>query len=141
MAIKQLTVFVENKQGRLVEITEMLASASIDMSALSIADTRDFGILRLIVSDTEKAREVLTENGVLVQITEVVGVKLSDRPGELSRALSALDRAEINLEYLYAFLAVNGKSAYVALRVENNEAAEAVLREAGFEMVTEQDIK
>ncbi|MBR6290196.1 MAG: acetolactate synthase [Clostridia bacterium] len=141
MAIKQLTVFVENKQGRLVEITEMLASASIDMSALSIADTRDFGILRLIVSDTEKAREVLTENGVLVQITEVVGVKLSDRPGELSRALSVLDRAGINLEYLYAFLAVNGHSAYVALRVENNEAAEAVLREAGFEMVTEQDIK
>ena len=76
-----------------------------------------------------------------MQITEVVGVKLSDKPGELSRALSALDKAGINLEYLYAFLAVNGHSAYVALRVEDNAAAEAVLREAGFEMVTEQDIK
>ena len=141
MAIRQLTAFVENKQGRLAEITGVLAANDIDMSALSIADTRDFGILRLIVSDTDKAKAALSDKGVLVQITEVVGVKLTDKPGELSRALEELDAAGINVEYLYAFLAASGSNAYVALRVADNAAAEAVLASAGFSTVTERDIK
>ena len=132
MAIKQLTVFVENKCGRLVEITEMLASGGIDMRALSIADTKDFGILRLIVSDTEKALTILRDNGLLVQITEVVGVKIPDRPGELSHALKALNAEGINLEYLYAFLAADPGSADVVLRVADNAVAEKVLSDAGF---------
>ena len=135
MAIQQLTAFVENRRGRLVEITRMLASAGVDMRALSIADTQEFGILRLIVNDTETAEKTLRGEGVLVQITPVVGVRLTDRPGELSRALTALDEAGINVEYLYAFLAVTPGVADMVLRVKDNEAAEQALTEAGFDII------
>ena len=140
MAIRQLTVFVENRQGRLVEITRLLAESGVDMRALSIADTREFGILRLIVTDTEKAFEALTEAGYLVKITRVVGVKLTNRPGELSRVLAELDGAEINIEYLYAFLSGQPEGAYVALRVADNAAAEEALTAAGFELIGDPDI-
>ncbi len=133
MAIKQLTVFVQNKRGRLAEITGLLAERGINMNALSIADTQDFGILRLIVDDPEAALDALRENDIIVQITDVVGLKLTDRPGELSKALNVLDDEGINLEYLYAFLSHADENAYIALRVEDNDAAEKVLRAAGFE--------
>ena len=113
MAIQQLTVFLENKQGKLAQVTRLLAENGIDLRALSIADTAEFGILRLIVSNTEKAKEILVSDGTLVQITEVVGVRLSDRPGELAEVLSELDRAGINVEYLYAFLMRTENSAYM----------------------------
>lgn len=135
MAIKQLTVFVENKRGRLAEITSSLAEENIDMSALSIADTKDFGILRLIVNKPDEALEVLRGKGFLVQITEVVGIKIPDRSGELARALNALDNAGINMEYLYAFISREGESVFIALRVEDNYAAENVLTNAGFEVL------
>lgn len=141
MAIQQLTVFVENRRGCLAQITDLLAKNNIDMRALSIADTQDFGILRLIVSNTEQARNVLQDANILVQITDVIGVRLSDRPGELSAALGALDRAGINVEYLYAFLTRTEKDAYVVLRVEDNEIAAAVLGKAGFRMVGENELK
>lgn len=141
MSIRQLTAFVENRRGCLAEITDLLAKNHIDLRALSIADTKDFGILRLIVNDAEKALSVLRENNILVQITEVIGVKLSDRPGELSAALAALDRAGINVEYLYAFLTRNEKNAYVVLRVEDNEIACGILANAGFCMVDEAELK
>ena len=120
MAIQQLTVFLENKQGRLAEVTRLLAKNNIDLRALSIADTAEFGILRMIVSDTEKAKQILAADGTLVQITEVVGVRLSDQPGELAEVLSTLDSQQINVEYLYAFLTRTENSAYVVLRVANN---------------------
>ncbi|MBR5411153.1 MAG: hypothetical protein IK104_10835 [Clostridia bacterium] len=135
MAIQQLTAFVENRRGRLVEITRMLAAAGVDMRALSIADTQEFGILRVIVDDTETAEKTLRSEGVLVRITPVVGVRLTDRPGELSRALTALDDAGINVEYLYAFLAVTPGIADMVLRVKDNEAAEKALTEAGFDII------
>ncbi len=135
MAIKQLTVFVENSRGRLAEITGLLAAHDINMRALSIADTQDYGILRLIVNDTEKAMRVLREKDMLVQITDIVGLKVPDRPGGLSGALTVLDQAEINLEYLYAFFTNVDDSAVVALRVEDNAAAEKVLRDAGYSMI------
>ena len=135
MAIKQLTVFVENRRGRLAEITGMLAEHGINMNALSIADTQEFGILRLIVDDPEKAFDVLKGNGTIVQITDVVGLKLADRPGELSKALRVLDGGGINLEYLYAFLSRADENAYIALRVEDNAAAERVLNAAGFKTI------
>ena len=141
MAIQQLTVFVENRRGCLAQITDLLAKNNIDMRALSIADTQDFGILRLIVSDSEKAKTVLQEANILVQITDVIGVRLSDRPGELSAALGALDRAGINVEYLYAFLTRTEQNAYVVLRVEDNEIAASVLGKAGFRMVEENELK
>ncbi|MBQ4081915.1 MAG: hypothetical protein IJC55_01285 [Clostridia bacterium] len=140
MSLKQLTVFVENKQGALVDITEVLANHNVDLRALSIADTEEFGILRLIVNDNDTAVKALQEHGYLIKMTEVVGVKIGDAPGKLSAALRALDEHEINLEYLYAFLARTQKHAYVVLRVADNAAAEQVLTEAGFHMITDADI-
>lgn len=140
MAIKQLTVFVENKQGSLVSITDTLASNNINIRALSIAETEDFGILRLIVNDVETAKDTLTEKGYLIKVTNVVGVKIGDAPGKLTAALSVLDKAGINMEYLYAFMTRTEKHAYVVFRVEDDEAAESALEAAGFHLITNADI-
>ena len=141
MAIKQLTVFVENKQGTMVSITEILSKNNINIRALSIAETQDFGILRLIVNDEEAAKTILADAGYLIKITNVVGVKIGDAPGKLCEALKVLDDSNINLEYLYAFMARTEKQAYVVLRVEDNDAAENVLVNAGFHLITEADIR
>ena len=140
MAIKQLTVFVENKQGSVVSITDTLSKKNINLRALSIAETQDFGILRLIVNDEATAEMILKEEGYLIKITDVVGVKIGDEPGKLSEALKVLDDNKINMEYLYAFMARTEKHAYVVIRVEDNGAAETALTEAGFKIVTEADI-
>ena len=140
MAIKQLTVFVENKQGALVEITSALSANNINLRALSIAETQDFGILRLIVNDEAVAEKVLADAGYLIKVTEVVGVKIGDEPGKLTSALSVLDKAGINMEYLYAFMARTERHAYVVLRVEDNAAAEAALESAGFHLICDADI-
>lgn len=140
MSIKQLTVFVENKQGAVVSITDTLSKHNINLRALSIAETQDFGILRLIVDDEGTAEKILTEEGYLIKITEVVGVKISDKPGKLSEALRVLDENKINIEYLYAFMARTEKHAYVVIRVEDNSAAENALTSAGFKLVTQADV-
>ena len=140
MAIKQLTVFVQNKKGTVASVTEILSSNNINLRALSIAETQDFGILRLIVSDEASAEKVLSENGYLIKVIDVVGVKIGDEPGKLTAALDVLDKANINVEYLYAFMARTEKHAYVVLRVEDNEEAESILASAGFRMITEADI-
>ena len=139
MAIKQLSIFVENKQGRLVEITKMLADSGVNMRALSIADTRDFGILRLIVDDTQKACLVLAENSVMVKITDVVAVEMPHRTGSLNAALTVLSNAGINVEYLYAFLSSSGQGAYVVLRVADNAQAEQTLKDAGYNVLSDED--
>ena len=140
MAIKQLTVFIQNKKGTVVSVTEILSKNNINLRALSIAETQDFGILRLIVNDEKAAEAVLAENGYLIKTIDVVGVKISDEPGRLTAALDVLDKANINVEYLYAFMARTEKHAYVVLRVEDNAMAERILSDAGFEMITEADI-
>lgn len=140
MAINQLTVFVENKQGALVGITNALAKANIDIRALSIADTEQFGILRLIVNDIEKAKFALENLGCLMNTTEVVGVKIGDAPGKLSLALEVLDKEGINVEYLYAFLTRTEKHAYTVFRVADNAAAESALESAGFHIITDADV-
>ena len=140
MSLKQLTVFVENKQGAIVDITDALAKNHVDLRALSIADTKDFGILRLIVNDNELGIKTLQDNGYLVKNTDVVGVKIGDAPGKLSNALKVLDDEKINLEYLYAFMARTEKHAYVVLRVADNEKAETALEKAGFHLITDADI-
>ncbi len=140
MSLKQLTVFVENKQGALVDITDTLARHNVNIRALSIADTEEFGILRLIVNDNDTAIATLQDEGYLIKTTEVVGVKIGDEPGKLSKALRVLDENGINMEYLYAFMARTEKHAYVVLRVADNAAAEAALENAGFHMITDKDI-
>ena len=140
MSLKQLTIFVENKQGTLVDITDVLAKNNVNMRALSIADTQDFGILRLIVDNNDVAVKALQDAGYLLKMTDVVGVKIGDQPGKLSKALEVLDEAKINMEYLYAFMARTEKHAYVVLRVADNEAAEKALENAGFHMITDADV-
>ena len=140
MSLKQLTIFVENKQGTLVDVTATLAKHDVNIRALSIADTQDFGILRLIVNDEKAAEKVLSEQNYLIKVVDVVGVKIGDEPGKLTAALDVLDKADINVEYLYAFMARTEKHAYVVLRVENNEVAETALTSAGFKLITEADI-
>ena len=140
MAINQLTVFVTNEQGALCSITDTLAAANIDMRALSIADTKDFGILRLIVDGNDAAMKALEEKGYLVKITPVVGVKIGDAPGKLARALDVIDEAGINIEYLYAFLTRTERHAYVVIRVADNDAAEKALEAAGFHLITDEDL-
>ncbi len=140
MAIKQLTVFVPNRKGAMVEVTDILSKNNINLRALSIAETEDFGILRLIVNDEATAQKVLSEQNYLIKVVPVVGVKIGDAPGKLTAALDVLDKADINVEYLYAFMARTEKHAYVVLRVENNEDAEAALEKAGFHLITDADI-
>lgn len=140
MAIKQLTVFIQNSKGTIVSVTDILAKNDINIRALSIAETKDFGILRLIVNDTATATKILQENGYLIKTIDVVGVKIGDNPGELTSALAVLDKSNINVEYLYAFMARTEKHAYVVLRVEDNACAEKALTSAGLKLITEQDI-
>ncbi len=140
MAIKQLTVFVQNRRGSMVSLTDILARNDINIRALSIAETEDFGVLRLIVNDETAATKILEENGYLIKTIDVVGVKIGDKPGALTAALDVLDKAEINVEYLYAFMARTEKHAYVVLRVEDNNAAEAALENSGFHLITNADI-
>ena len=141
MSIRQLTVFVENRQGAMAEVTRELAEHNVDLRALSMADTQEFGVLRLIVKDVDSALTVLRESGHIVNVTPVTAVKISDAPCRLSQALSVLDRAGINIEYLYAFLTRTEKHAYVVLRVEDNDGAKNALSEAGFKLVQESDIQ
>ena len=140
MAIKQLTVFVPNRKGTMALVTDILAKNNINLRALSIAETQDFGILRLIVNDEKTAEKVLVEQGYLIKVVDVVGVKIGDAPGKLTAALEVLDKEDINVEYLYAFMARTEKHAYVVLRVENNDIAEKTLTNAGFKLITEADI-
>ena len=132
MIVKQLTVFVENKAGNLSEITELLAANGVDMKALSIADTKYFGILRLIVDEPERATKVLKANGLIGTITEVVGVEIPNRTGELSKALALLAEKGQNVEYLYAFLAGTKDFANVVIKAVDNSAAVKILQDAGF---------
>ena len=140
MAIKQLTVFVQNKKGTVVSVTDALSKNNVNLRALSIAETQDFGILRMIVNDEKTAEAVLLDKGYLLKVIDVVGVKISDEPGKLSEALAILDKAGINVEYLYAFMARTEKHAYVVLRVEDNAVAEAALTAAGFKMISAADV-
>lgn len=134
MAIKQLSVFVENKPGKLLEIVKELASANINIRAMSIADTKDFGILRLIVSDTDKAKEILSDNCV-VTVTPVIAAEMSDKAGALSSILEDFGCENINIEYMYAFTASTAMGAYVVFRVDDNDAAERVLKSKGISVL------
>lgn len=139
MSIRQLSVFVRNEAGRLQEITDCLYENNIDIRALSIAETSEFGILRLIVDDIDKAVAALQEEGYIVRITDVIGCKLEDRPGGLARIVKVISEIGVNMEYMYAFL-TKTDSAYLVLRVEDNEAVEQALQERGIPLLEESDV-
>ena len=132
MVIKQLSVFVENKHGRLAEILDIIAKADCSILALTIADTTDFGILRVIVQDTDKAKKALRENGLAVSMSDVISVKIPDKAGALSNALVLLSQNDISVEYMYAFISKADDEAQVVLKVNSPAKATEVLNNAGF---------
>lgn len=135
MSVKQISVFVENKSGSLARITKVLSENGIDLQALSLADTTDFGILRLIVNDPERAELVLNENHFTVKETEVLAVAIDDTPGGLHKVLSVLEKADVAIEYMYAFTEKTLDHALVILRVEDNSVAEKILSDNGIGVV------
>lgn len=139
MNIKQISVFIENKKGRLAEITKTLAQNDIDISALSIADTTEFGILRLIVNKPEPAESVLKQKGLAVKATDVIAISVANQPGGLAAALEKLDSEHISIEYMYAFVGGTTKEALVVLRVEEADKAVKVLKEGGISVVSEHE--
>lgn len=138
--IKQISVFVENKKGRLAKITDVLGHAGIDLVALSIADTTNFGIMRCIVSDPEKALDVLKQNGFTANTTDVIVLEVTDKPGGLASVLRVLDGADISVEYLYSFVRTPNENALILFRVENIDKAVTVLRESGVKLLDTQDV-
>ena len=140
MTISQLSVFVENKQGSMSGIATVLAEAGIDIRALTIADTTDFGILRLIVRNPEEAKKVLQEKNFVVTINQVVGIEIPDEIGGLARVLRILDDALINIEYMYDFLAIKKEKAYIIIRVENNAKTVDLLEKNGIRCIEDSDI-
>lgn len=141
MKIKQLSIFVENKEGRLAHIANLLANADVDIRALSIADTKDFGILRLIVNKPEEAVSALQENGVTVSLTEVIAVGVDDTPGAFANIVNMLSKEHLAVEYMYAFISRDKSRAFLILRVDDTERAINVLTENNVELLTCEKIR
>lgn len=141
MTVKQVSIFVENKEGRIKKAIDTLAKADINIRALSIADTTKYGILRLIVSDNEKAIEALEKGGFIVKENEVIILAVPDEPNGLNSTLAVFDEKGINLEYLYAFVSNKTDEAIVVMRLENMEKAIEALNESNVKILDKNDIK
>lgn len=135
MKVEQISVFLENKSGRIAEVTGILAESGINIRALSLADTSDFGVLRMIVDNNQKAEEALKKHNFTVGKTFVVAVEIEDKPGGLYKILSILHKVSINVEYMYAFVQPNSKNAVMIFRFEKLEEAVRVLQENGVVVV------
>lgn len=135
MKVEQISIFIENKSGRLAEVTGILGQEGVNIRALSLADTSDFGILRLIVDNPEKALGILRDNSFTVSKTEVVGVEVPDQPGGLASILSVLDRNSLNVEYMYAFVERSGGNAVIIFRFDQVDEAISVLSKNGIRVL------
>ena len=140
MFVKQISVFLENTKGGLEKIARLLSDSQIDLIALSIADTEHFGIMRCIVSDTDKGAQVLRAAGHTVRLADVLAVSVPDRPGGLTDVLAVLNAADISVEYLYSFVRNSGHNALVIFRVDNTERAVQVLSEAGVTLLDQKQV-
>ena len=140
MLVKQISVFLENKEGRVAQVTQILSDSNINIRALSIADTTEFGILRLIVDKPEKAEEALKDERLTVSITEVIAISIEDEPGGLAKALELLHENKISVEYIYAFISKTGHRANVILKVESCERAIESLETGGFLVLTANEV-
>lgn len=138
--IKQISIFVENKPGRLADITDVIAGAGVDIRALSIADTTDYGILRLIVNKPVEAVTSLKEAGITASITEVLAIRVADTPGGFAKAIRVLADGGMSVEYAYAFITPEDGDALVIIRVNDNDKAEEILVQNGVILATEKDI-
>ena len=141
MSIRQLSVFLENRPGKLYELTGLLAAQGIDMRALSIAEATDFGIARIIASDAEKCALALREGQFIAQFSDVLAFAVPDEPGGLHNLLSEFNAAQVNIEYMYAFLGGKRGQAYMIFRVTNTEIAEKALVERGLKSLTLEEIE
>ncbi|MBR2403330.1 MAG: amino acid-binding protein [Lachnospiraceae bacterium] len=139
MSVKQISVFIENKKGKLAEATRYIADNNVNMKALSIADTQDFGILRIICEDPKAAEEALKEGGFITTVTDVLAVAISDKPGSLAAILEVLAEANIVVEYTYAFLSAKA-GAYMIFRVDDNQSAAAALAGAGIKTANQEEL-
>ena len=139
MAITQLSAFLENTPGTLYQAVSAISDAGVNIRALSVADTRDFGFLRLIVSDVEKTREALSDDTVITQ-TKVIAAKMNDEAGSLKKILKIIRDTGVNIEYVYAFTSPVAGSAYVVLRVDDEAGAEAVLAQNGIRTLSDEDM-
>ncbi|HBG16665.1 MAG TPA: amino acid-binding protein [Firmicutes bacterium] len=140
MKVKQISVFLENKAGRLADVTKILGENQINIRALSIADTADFGILRLIVSDPQKALAVLKREGLTVSETEVIAVEIPDKPGGLAGVLKDLEEKKVNIEYMYAFVGKSLENAVVIFRVEEIDCAIKLLNDSQVRLLPESKV-
>jgi hypothetical protein len=140
MKVEQISIFLENKSGRLAEVTGILAAAGVNIRALSLADTAEFGILRLIVDQNDQAKQALKDGGFTVGKTEVVALEVPDRPGGLAQILRALDVAGINVEYMYAFVQRSGDNAILIVRFEKPDTAIEALKRAGVRVLKGQEL-
>lgn len=140
MKVKQISVFLENRKGRLYEVLNVLAAEQINIRTLSIADTADFGILRLIVPDPDAAKRILEKGGFTVKENNVIAIEVPDRPGGLVSVLKALQDADINVEYLYAFVAKSHKDAIVVIRTENNDGALKALKKGEVKVLSSEEL-
>jgi hypothetical protein len=140
MTLRQISVFLENKKGRLSEVIGLVAREKINIRALALADTADFGVLRLIVNDTEKCFAALKQAGFVAQKTEVVAVEIADRPGGLQRVLTIFDRVGLNIEYMYAFVERKADNAIVIFRIDQPEKAAKALAAEGLSVLAEEVI-
>ncbi len=132
MIIKQLSVFLENKQGRMCAVADLLAQNHINIRALSLADTSNFGILRLIVDKPEEGKKILSEAGIIVRVTDVLSLTMEDTPGGTLAALRLLAESGIGVEYMYAFAGKNDGEAFMIIQTEEPDAAEGILQRGGF---------
>ena len=141
MTVKQISIFVENKIGNLAEVTQVLAQAGVSLHAISLADTKDFGVLRVIVDDSYLAATTLKEQGYIFSITPVLAVAISDEPGSLHQILTTLEEGNINLEYLYDFNTRKSDYAYLILKVDEVERAVDVLSKSRIKLLSQEDLK
>ena len=141
MSLKQVSIFIENREGRLADVAKTLADAKINIRALSLADTADFGMLRLIVNEPDRCCQVLKEKGFMVKETDVLAVEVEDSPGGLFKVLGCLDSAKINVEYMYASVEKTGKNAIVIFKVDEKEKTIKALQSCGIALATEDILK
>lgn len=140
MKLKQISIFLENKKGRLLKALSILKDAGINIRALSIADTSEFGILRLIVPHPQNAKSALEGENFVVKINDVIGVEVDDQPGGLEKILEILNRSDLNVEYIYAFVEKKGKKAIVVIRTEDIDAGIKVLEDDGAKMLSTSEV-
>ena len=140
MKIKQLSVFLENKAGKLCEITKSLAVEEINLLALNIAETSDYGVLRIITDNTEKTEKILKKNGFIVSITEVIAVAVNHKPGALNSVLEIAEKNNINIEYMYSAYAGKNGCTYMVFKVKNIDGFISVIRECGFRVLNQEDL-